>query len=316
VDIPTFAGPDLIMALPSDNFFPGKLLLFGEHILLKGARAIATPVPVYFGEWKTCDIHQPPAEWQLLKNLIQQFDASLPVDFQSIAHEIEKGLYFSSNIPQGYGVGSSGALCAGIYKRFGTLPQVQHLPELKKLLGQMESVFHGKSSGIDPLTSYINKSLLISNQSEVSIISGEIPDGITPFLVDTLQKRQTGTLVNWFLEQSNIPEFAYQLEHHLYPVHEAMLEAWLSGSTIPFMENLRAVSSWQLQYMQPMLPENRLLTHWWQSELNEQHTMLKICGAGGGGFLLGFTLQPDYVINFALRHQLKVIFPFNPGLHA
>lgn len=180
----------------------------------------------------------------------------------------------------------------------------------------MESVFHGKSSGIDPLTSYINQSLLISNQTDVSIIPGNIPDGVTPFLVDTLQKRQTGPLVNWFLEQCTYPEFVRQLEKGLYPAHDAMLDAWLSGSTAQFMKNLRTVSSWQLKYMQPMLPESKLLTDWWGSELNQEHTFFKICGAGGGGFLLGFTFQPEYVINFARQHHLKIVFPFIPDLHA
>lgn len=305
-----------LMANPTDNFFPGKLLLFGEHILLKGARAVAVPVPVYFGEWKTCDLHQPPAGWKALKQLIPQFDLALPLDFKALAKEVDEGLYFSSNIPEGYGAGSSGALCAGIYRRFGIPPLIQNLPELKTMLGQMESVFHGKSSGIDPLTSYINQALLISNQTEISIIPGKMPDDVTVFLVDTQQKRQTSPLVNWFLQQSASPEFSQQLNQYLYPAHEAMLNAWLSCSTAPFMSSLRAVSAWQLEHLQPMLPGSSLLIDWWREGIKEKHTILKICGAGGGGFLLGFTLQPEYVTTFARRHQLKIVFPFNPDFHA
>ena len=33
-----------------------------------------------------------------------------------------RGLYFESTIPQGFGIGSSGALCAAIYDRYSKNP--------------------------------------------------------------------------------------------------------------------------------------------------------------------------------------------------
>ena len=66
-------------------------------------------------------------------------------------------MYFDSSIPQGYGIGSSGALVASIYDQYAldkitvlenlTKEKLQHL---KTVFAAMESFFHGKSSGLRP----------------------------------------------------------------------------------------------------------------------------------------------------------------------
>ena len=35
-----------------------------------------------------------------------------------LKRDIDKGMYFDSSIPQGYGVGSSGALVAAVYDKY------------------------------------------------------------------------------------------------------------------------------------------------------------------------------------------------------
>jgi mevalonate kinase len=39
-------------------------------------------------------------------------------DLAELKSDVETGMYFDSSIPQGYGVGSSGALVAAIYDRY------------------------------------------------------------------------------------------------------------------------------------------------------------------------------------------------------
>ena len=38
--------------------------------------------------------------------------------FERLDADLEKGMYFDSSIPMGYGVGSSGAIVAAIYDRY------------------------------------------------------------------------------------------------------------------------------------------------------------------------------------------------------
>ncbi len=45
------------------------------------------------------------------------------------------------------------------------------LKDLKKVFGELESYFHGKSSGIDPLICYMNLPILIENKESVDKVS-------------------------------------------------------------------------------------------------------------------------------------------------
>jgi mevalonate kinase len=296
----------------SHRKFSAKILLFGEHVLLKGAQALAVPVPAFYGEWRVCDMPSPPAEWKQLKAVANQLAPTLPLDFQRLRADISVGVYFWSNIPQGYGLGSSGALCAAIYSRY-----VQGAPEtdllvLKGILGKMESCFHGKSSGIDPLTSYLDQPLLIASTEAIHLLpEWHIPDGVTVFLADTQQARQTGGLVSWFLEQYEQPAFSSLFEEKILPAYQAMLQAWLAGDSQPFMLHLQTVSQWQLQHLQPMLPAQPELLQWWAEGIAQGETVLKICGAGGGGFVLGFTTAPEKALQLAQNAKMSLIFPFN-----
>jgi mevalonate kinase len=101
-------------------------------------------------------------------------DLKLPrnfkLDIEQFKQDIANGMFFDSNIPQGYGVGSSGALVAAIFERYSFS---KHNPEniskedlknIKSVFGEMESYFHGKSSGMDPLICYMNLPILIENK--------------------------------------------------------------------------------------------------------------------------------------------------------
>ena len=40
-----------VISTPDARIFPAKLLLFGEHVLLLGATALAAPVTAFGGHW-------------------------------------------------------------------------------------------------------------------------------------------------------------------------------------------------------------------------------------------------------------------------
>ena len=103
-------------------------------------------------------------------------DPALPkLDIARLIRDIEQGLYFRSSIPKGYGLGSSGALCAAIYDEYGEDKNKiirktgsEELLDVKKALASMESWFHGTSSGIDPLCIYFNKPLIIEGKENIT----------------------------------------------------------------------------------------------------------------------------------------------------
>lgn len=289
--------------------YPAKLLLFGEHVLLLGASALAVPVPAFCGKWAWGE--HPAAKTEHRETVLQFIDSKelrsvSGLDVERLKMDISKGLFFESNIPTGYGLGSSGALCAGIYDRY-VAAKTTDMAALKSIFGQMESFFHGASSGIDPLTSYLNAPLLIQNKTEISIAT-QLPWRQAPlvFLIDTQTPRQTGPLVQWFLEQSKNAIFAAQLTAELLPAHEAMVRAWLDADAAGFWVHLRRVSHFQFEHFQPMVPRNMRTV--WEQSFDHQEISLKICGAGGGGFMLGFAQSRDALES--IRQAFPVILPF------
>jgi mevalonate kinase len=293
-----------------NRVYPAKLLLFGEHLLLQGASALAIPAPAFYGHWVQHTLKERPLLWFQLEKVLTHLPTSLPLDLAQLAKDIQDGWYFESNIPQGYGLGSSGALCAGLYDRYALAQKSTDPAALKQILSDIEASFHGKSSGIDPLTAYLQAPMFIQEQTKVMPLPHgyAFPD-LTVFLIDTQQPRETGVLVKWFLEQCNDAGFKQILRNSVFPVHESMINDWINGQSHSFLEHLRFISHWQLVNLYPMMPTHTALLAWWASALDSSTTRLKICGAGGGGFVLGFTQNKAEVIATANAIGLPIIFP-------
>lgn len=290
--------------------YPSKLLLFGEYLLLLGARALALPVPFFSGQWAWREPGQPDARREQLLKFANSLELkSIPgLDYDAFRHDVGGGLFFRSDIPVGYGLGSSGALCAGVYDRYSR-EKTTNLSELKAVFARMESHFHGQSSGIDPLTSYLSRPLLIANRDEVTFFEAQ-PWPDTPpavFLLDSGQPRRTGPLVQWFLEKSRETDFLARLHDEMLPAHEALLSAWQSGDDVQFWPALQRVSAFQLENMPPMTPEH--LRSVWERGLHSGDFVLKICGAGGGGFVLGFARNASTVTENL--SEFTLVFPFS-----
>jgi mevalonate kinase len=171
----------------------------------------------------------------------------------------------------------------------------------------MESFFHGNSSGIDPLTSYLAQPVLVQQKHRVSLVNIPVhPRGPVVFLVDTGLPRQTGPMVQWFLAQNNGEVFNKYLTRYLLPAHEKMVSGWINGDLEAFWPALRTVSEIQFHHFTPMVPDS--MRDLWAAGLDGRDFVLKICGAGGGGYLLGFAADADTISR--LRKTVDIIMPF------
>ena len=131
---------------------------------------------------------------------------------KSLAPTTIAGMYFDSSIPQGYGVGSSGALVAAIYDKYAAdkITVLENLTrekllKLKTIFSEMESFFHGKSSGLDPLNSYLSLPILINSKDNIEAtgIPSQKSDGKgAVFLLDSGRTGETAPMVSMFMEKS------------------------------------------------------------------------------------------------------------------
>ena len=272
-----------------DPSFPAKILLFGEYTVLLGGEALAVPSALFSGHWAdggTAEQQQQLREWAAYLQKTAM-DGLIPADMLDMAQfkaALASGRYFASSIPTGYGAGSSGALCAGLLHTFGKAPGDASLTELKKWLGVMESFFHGSSSGFDPLISYVNQPLLVKADGQIQPVA-DSPAAFKLFLLDTGIPRQTGPLVAQFKSWCADPYFERRCREELGTFNAAAIEAWLMGEASELWPAFHEISWFQWRYLKPLIPA--AIHDLWLEGVSGSDFKLKLCGAGGGGFMLG-----------------------------
>lgn len=289
--------------LKSMKYYFSKLLLFGEYSVINGSRALAAPLSKFKGYWKQAQSKEEAfAQQRNLPDFVEAIKVKKELEgilnIGQLEEDIHKGMYFSSNIPAGYGVGSSGALCAAIYDKYAvdpiTLQQPERFHELKGTLANMEQFYHGSSSGTDPLICYLDKTILIDPEKGIQTLSFPkehvTEAGYQFFLLDTDIMRSTGPLVKIFLEKCEDIIYRDRLMSEYIPQVEEIIEAFLQRQMDNIFDNFHFISHYQFKYFQEMIPPDCVQA--WLDGLGSNVFKIKLCGAGGGGFLLGITKNP------------------------
>ncbi|XOD68410.1 MAG: mevalonate kinase [Flavobacteriales bacterium AspAUS03] len=303
------------------SLFPAKVLLFGEHGIMENSKGLSIPHSFYKGAFRfDADLDHAKGLYSnaelkkyyvFLVSLSREGNFPIQLHLDSIDGDIQNGMYFSSNIPQGYGVGSSGALVAAVYDRY-TQDKItaevdlnkKSILRLKKIFSQMESYFHGKSSGVDPLICYLNLPLLIRSSTDISTVG--IPEEQQGkgaiFLINSGTPSSTASMVQIFFEKLKHAGFRKTLKEEFIKYNDDCIDAFLKGDFKPLLKNVKQLSVWAYRHFRPMIPVS--LWEIWEDGIFTNDYYLKLCGSGGGGFVLGFT--PDYEI---VQEKLKAYEP-------
>jgi len=314
------------------NTFYAKIILFGEYGIIFDGMALTIPFAHVQGQLKLANKYSftnldlaKKSTLQLRKfaDYIQEKQqVNIFIDNDKFKSDLEKGLYFESTIPQGYGLGSSGAICAAVYSRYGLnkIPshrtiETKDILALKNAFSEMESFFHGKSSGIDPLNSYIKYPILFRDPSHICVVNiprnKEIKDSAI-FLINTKQPGKTEPLVHLFLEKINDNEdYKEQIDNSYIPLSNNCIEDLLSGKIDGFFDNLKQLSRFQLEYLNPMIPYKFQMQ--WKNGIKSDDYYLKLCGSGGGGYLLGFTRNFQKVKKYFKEQKIELITVYQNG---
>jgi mevalonate kinase len=260
--------------------YPGKALLFGEYTILLGSPALAVPIPTLYGQWLYRDV----VDERLVQWMEGLETKRLPcLDLKRFENELRKGLYFESNIPLGYGAGSSGALTAALFDQFGLRFDRLDIDVQRGYLAEAESIFHGKSSGLDPLVSYLNRGVFFQQKS--GPVLAQLPKSSLHFyLHDSGQSRTTQLLVSIFMNRLKTEPGFQDHMFLLAEMNEAAINAWLSNDFITLWALSYEISKLQLNAMPWLFPDSvRELA---LLGLQSEEYILKLSGAGGGGYFL------------------------------
>jgi mevalonate kinase len=307
--------------------FYSKILLFGEYGIIKDSKGLSIPYNFYNGALKS-DGNDSDEARKSNKNLerfvsyLEDLQVEQPYlvtfDMEALRRDVASGMYFDSSIPQGYGVGSSGALVAAIYDKYAqnkitVLENLtrEKLLQLKQIFGQMESFFHGKSSGLDPLNSYLSIPILINSKDNIEAtgIPTQSAQGKgAVFLLDSGIVGETAPMVNIFMENLKDQGFRTMLKNQFIKYTDACVENFLGGDMKSLFSNTKKLSKVVLNNFKPMIPDG--FHGIWQKGIDTNDYYLKLCGSGGGGYILGFTEDLEKAKASLKDYKLEVVYQF------
>jgi mevalonate kinase len=307
--------------------FYSKILLFGEYGIIRDSKGLSIPYNFYNGALKK---DENPSDEAIASNAsLQRFAAYLETlqteqpdlvhfDLNALKDDVATGMYFDSSIPQGYGVGSSGALVAAIYDKYATnkITVLENLTRdkllhLKNIFAQMESFFHGKSSGLDPLNSYLSIPILINSKDNIEAtgIPTQSFDGKgAVFLIDSGIVGETAPMINIFMENLKDNGFRTMLKNQFEKYTNACVDNFLHGDMKSLFTNTKKLSKVVLNNFKPMIPEQ--FHGIWQQGIDTNDYYLKLCGSGGGGYILGFTEDLERAKAALKDYKLEVVYQF------
>lgn len=308
-----------------NSLYYGKVLLFGEYGIIQDSMGLSIPYQNYRGalRFQGNDLVSENSNQEIfkylefLKELNHSEEFTSKINTQALEADLIKGLWFESSIPQGFGVGSSGALVAALYDRYAvekissdSAAKEGKLALLKAELGRMESYFHGKSSGLDPLICYLNFPVLIRSKQELDTVGlpDEGTEGGAIFLLNSGAPGKTQPMVEIFMEKLKNDGFRHMIKTQFKKYNDACIEAFLKGDTQPLFQNLKKLSGLVFENFQPMIPGK--FHDLWQKGLETNSFYLKLCGSGGGGYILGFTHDLEAAKKHLSPYPMEVIHRF------
>lgn len=304
--------------------FYSKILLFGEYGIIKDSKGLSIPYNFYNGALKITDTNTEVAKdsnaklfkfYNYLKNLNSPI---VNFNLDKFHNDLQLGMHFDSSIPEGYGVGSSGALVAAIYDYYANdkITVLENLTrekllKLKDIFSNMESFFHGKSSGLDPLNSYLSIPILINSKKDIKVTGipsqQRVGEGAV-FLLDSGAVSTTAPMINIFMEKMKKDGFRKMLNEKFIKYTNKCVEDFLNGDLGSLFQNTKNLSKIVFDNFKPMIP-NKYHSLWKKGIENDSY-FLKLCGSGGGGYILGFAKDIEKAKKELIGHKIEVVYHF------
>jgi mevalonate kinase len=291
-----------------EKVFPAKLILMGEYSLLYGSSGLVLPLKKMFGQWEVSPEGLLDSSLlSLAHHLEQQKFPWLKTDH--FKKDVLKGLFFKANFPQGMGLGSSGALTAAIFHRYGITSGQDNTPTfIRQLLSELEHYYHHTSSGVDPLVSYTQKPYLLEGLHSMEVVSIETitqwrEKGLGVYLMPSFIPRKTSHLVESFRKFYQSSEFVSWVHREFVPRTNACVKSFISGEDHFFAE-IKSLAHEQQKFLRDFFPDQ--VKESMAKLRGYEQVAVKLCGAGGGGYFLVFTqgVLPLEVVQL-LREQLQ-----------
>jgi mevalonate kinase len=292
---------------------PGKVILFGEHFVVKGKPAIGVAVNVYA---KACaGVGQGVVESRQLGLLLdlesgRVLDKGLLRVYQELSSRIGLAKDFhviiDSEIPIAAGMGSSAAVAVSTAHALATLKGVE--PD-KKLIWEVsfeaEKIYHVKPSGVDNTLSTYG-GVLFYQGGEFKRVEVKWPDDIYMVIVDSGVKRSTGQVVEDVLRRY---EKYYRIMSGIYDAAGVLVEEALKALERGDFTRLGELMDINHGLLVSLGVSTPLLDSLLWTVREAGALGAKICGAGRGGVIVAVVdeVRLPKVLDKISRQGLKPI---------
>lgn len=257
---------------------------------MTGGTALSLPLLSHSGLWMKGDSFQ-------LKPFFDYLSTIEGYDIELIQKAIDEKWIFQSDIPMGYGVGSSGALTAAAFDHFYKSKDLS-MDRLKSVLSQSENFFHGDSSGLDPLTIYLKQIVAYQNAS-ISILD-DIDISNKFYLFDSGKSRNTKSLIEIHKEKLRSNHKYTGAMQSLSTANNQAIYALKNSNQALMNDTMKEISLLQYEHMQEMIPEAVQII--WSNGIESEEYYMKLSGAGGGGYFIIYG-------NISTIHNQDLIIP-------
>jgi mevalonate kinase len=102
--------------------------------------------------------------------------------------------------------------------------------------------------------------------------------------------------------------FRKMLKNQFVKYNDACIQAFVRGDRGPLFTNLKKLSALVLDNFDPMIPNG--FHNLWKEGLETEEYFLKLCGSGGGGFVMGFTRDYESIKEKFQGYAPEVVYRF------
>jgi mevalonate kinase len=112
-------------------------------------------------------------------------------------------------------------------------------------------------------------------------------------------------MVTRFLENCKQKDYLYAIMNQFLPLNNDCIHYLIKGEMNNFFKQLKNLSRFQYSWFSDMIPDDYKAL--WKHGFDSDEYTLKLCGSGGGGYILGFASNLDQALQFLSKQNADII---------
>ena len=128
------------------------------------------------------------------------------------------------------------------------------------------------------------------------------------FLLDSGESSDTAPMVEIFFESMKNKEYSKIIKEDFINTTDNCVDDFLKADFKSLFLNIKKLSKVVLKNFKPMIPED--FHNIWAKGIESNDYFLKLCGSGGGGYILGFSQDFEKAKSALRDYKLEVVYNF------